>query len=185
MEKQGSSWEWLDNGDCRIISSVLPAIRVSSNGKKTFFNQIIAAYTGWIDKRNNPKKAVVFGDDTPMPDEILTDLATYMKENECAYRWTPGRFVIVDNTVTYHSREPFKGRRIVYAAIGNGVKPVPDTQTHLALTSGDKMPMLGCGLWKMPKDVCADIVYKHIEAGYRLFDSACDYGNEEQSGEGI
>jgi D-xylose reductase len=39
--------------------------------------------------------------------------------------------------------------------------------------------MLGCGLWKMPKDVCAEIVYKHIEAGYRLFDSACDYGNEE------
>ena len=108
-----------------------------------------------------------------------------MKENECAYRWTPGKFVIVDNTVTYHSREPFKGRRIVYAAIGNGVKPLPDTQTHLVLTSGDKMPMLGCGLWKMPKDVCAETVYKHIEAGYRLFDSACDYGNEEQSGEGI
>ena len=38
MAKQGSTWEWLENGDCRIISTILPAIRVSSNGHKTFFN---------------------------------------------------------------------------------------------------------------------------------------------------
>jgi len=79
-------------------------VRVSSNGSKTFFNQIIAAYTGWIDSRNDPKLAVVYGDDTPLPDVVLSDLANYMKENACAYRWTSGKFVIVDNTVTYHSR---------------------------------------------------------------------------------
>ena len=155
MAKQGTSWQWLENGDCRVISSVLPAVRVSSNGNKTFFNQVVAAYTGWIDKRNDPKKAVVFGDDSPLPEEILMDLSAYMKENECAYRWTPGRFVIVDNTVTYHSREPFKGRRIVYASIGNGTKPVTDTQTHLVLNSGDKMPQAGLGLWKIHNDVAA------------------------------
>ena len=65
---------------------------------------MIAAYTGWVDKRNNPKKAVVFGDDTPMDDNVLMDLANFMNENKCAYRWTPGKFVIVDNTVAYHSR---------------------------------------------------------------------------------
>ena len=65
---------------------------------------MIAAYTGWVDKRNNPKKAVVFGDDSPMDDNVLMDLANFMDENKCAYRWTPGKFVIVDNTVAYHSR---------------------------------------------------------------------------------
>ncbi len=75
MAKHGNTWEWFENGDCRVISAVLPAIRVSSNGNKTFFNQVIAAYTGWIDKRNNPKKAVTFGDDTLLPDDILMDLA--------------------------------------------------------------------------------------------------------------
>jgi hypothetical protein len=119
---------------------VLPAVRVSSNGNKTFFNQVIAAYTGWIDKRNNPKKAVVFGDDTEMPDEVLQDLAAYMTENRCAFKWSPGRFVIVDNTVTYHSREPFSGRRICYAAIAKGTKPIQGKQTDLVLKSGDKMP---------------------------------------------
>jgi len=28
-------------------------------------------------------------------------------------------------------------------------------------------------------------VYNAIKAGYRLFDGACDYGNEKMAGEGI
>lgn len=53
MKKQEFTWEWDDaTGNCKVISKCLPAIRVSSNGNKTFFNQIIAAYTGWVDSRN-------------------------------------------------------------------------------------------------------------------------------------
>ena len=37
----------------------------------------------------------------------------------------------------------------------------------------------------MPKDVCADAIVNAVDAGYRLFDSACDYGNEQQTGEGL
>ena len=76
--QQGSTLEWRENGDCRVVSQCLPAVKVSSNGNKTFFNQIIAAYTGWIDSRNDPKLAVVYGDDSPLPDDILMDLANYM-----------------------------------------------------------------------------------------------------------
>ena len=65
---------------------------------------MIAAYTGWIDKRNDPKKAVVFGDDSLLPDDILMDLAAFMKENGVGCRWNPMRFTIIDNTVAYHSR---------------------------------------------------------------------------------
>lgn len=41
------------------------------------------------------------------------------------------------------------------------------------------------GLWKVPNDVCADTVYEAIKAGYRMFDSASDYGNEHESGKGL
>jgi hypothetical protein len=130
MTKLRYTWEWLDNGECKVITEALPAVRVSSNGKKTFFNQIIAAYTGWIDKRNDPKKAVVYGDGTPLPSEILDDLSAFMIENRCAYQWTNGQFAIVDNTVTYHSRQPFSGgRRKVFACIGKGTKPVEQGMT--------------------------------------------------------
>lgn len=44
---------------------------------------------------------------------------------------------------------------------------------------------IGLGLWKIPNDQCADTVYRAIEAGYRHLDSACDYGNEIEVGQGI
>ena len=37
----------------------------------------------------------------------------------------------------------------------------------------------------MPNDVCADTVYEAIKAGFRMFDSASDYGNEHESGKGL
>ena len=46
-------------------------------------------------------------------------------------------------------------------------------------------PMVGLGLWKIPNDVTAQMVYEAIRAGYRHLDSACDYGNEKETGEGI
>ena len=51
--------------------------------------------------------------------------------------------------------------------------------------SQTKMPKVGFGLWKIPQDICADAVYNAIKAGYRHLDSACDYGNEVQVGQGI
>ena len=55
----------------------------------------------------------------------------------------------------------------------------------IALRTGRSMPKLGLGLWKVPKDVCAETVYNAIANGYRLLDGACDYGNEVEVGQGI
>ncbi|KAF5385095.1 hypothetical protein D9615_001273 [Tricholomella constricta] len=51
--------------------------------------------------------------------------------------------------------------------------------------TGQKMPLVGFGLWKVTKSSCADTVYEAIKAGYRLFDGAGDYGNEKEAGEGV
>ena len=47
------------------------------------------------------------------------------------------------------------------------------------------MPSIGLGLWKIPNDQCKDTVYEAIKVGYRCFDSACDYGNEREVGDGL
>ncbi|MFK7854648.1 MAG: aldo/keto reductase [Granulosicoccus sp.] len=48
-----------------------------------------------------------------------------------------------------------------------------------------QMPVIGLGLWKIDKAEVANVVVEAIRAGYRHLDSACDYGNEKQVGEGI
>ncbi|MEO1220548.1 MAG: aldo/keto reductase, partial [Pseudomonadota bacterium] len=47
------------------------------------------------------------------------------------------------------------------------------------------MPPVGFGLWKIPREETANAVVEAIRAGYRHFDSAADYGNEAESGEGF
>lgn len=56
---------------------------------------------------------------------------------------------------------------------------------ELTLRTGDRMPAVGLGTWKIPVSDCADAVYQAIAAGYRHLDCACDYGNEVQVGQGI
>jgi len=51
--------------------------------------------------------------------------------------------------------------------------------------TGQKMPAIGFGLWKVTKSSCADTVYNAIKSGYRLLDGAGDYGNEKEAGEGL
>ena len=48
-----------------------------------------------------------------------------------------------------------------------------------------KMPSLGLGLWKLDQPETADIIVNGVKSGYRHLDSAADYGNEIQVGEGI
>ncbi|KAL2003335.1 hypothetical protein VTN02DRAFT_4245 [Thermoascus thermophilus] len=55
----------------------------------------------------------------------------------------------------------------------------------IKLNSGYDMPLVGFGLWKVTNETCADQVYNAIKTGYRLFDGACDYGNEVEAGQGV
>ena len=47
------------------------------------------------------------------------------------------------------------------------------------------MPAVGLGIWKIDREDTARAVQDAIELGYRHIDSAADYGNEREAGEGI
>ena len=49
----------------------------------------------------------------------------------------------------------------------------------------NKMPDVGFGMWKVAPEDCEHTVVEAIKAGYRHFDNAADYGNEQEVGAGI
>ncbi len=59
------------------------------------------------------------------------------------------------------------------------------SEQSIRLVSGDELPKVGLGLWKVPLEDAARIVVEAAEVGYRHFDCACDYGNEAEVGEGL
>jgi len=56
---------------------------------------------------------------------------------------------------------------------------------YTTLNNGLKMPMLGFGVFQIPKEDTERIVLDAIEVGYRLFDTAQGYGNEKGLGSAI
>lgn len=48
-----------------------------------------------------------------------------------------------------------------------------------------KFPLVGLGTWKAAPGVVREVVYQAIKVGYRHLDCACDYGNEQEVGQGI
>lgn len=46
-------------------------------------------------------------------------------------------------------------------------------------------PAMGLGLWKIARPDAPALVEEAIRVGYRHIDSACDYGNEVEAGQGI
>jgi diketogulonate reductase-like aldo/keto reductase len=50
---------------------------------------------------------------------------------------------------------------------------------------GVDIPLIGLGVWQMPKDSCADLVARAVRTGYRHVDTAAIYGNEAEVGEGL
>lgn len=55
----------------------------------------------------------------------------------------------------------------------------------IELLSGVSMPVLGLGTWPLDDDEAATAVEKAVSVGYRLIDTAENYGNEAGVGEGI
>lgn len=55
----------------------------------------------------------------------------------------------------------------------------------IRLRSGREVDSVGLGLWKIENSETANVVRAAIDCGYRHFDSACDYGNEEETGQGL
>jgi len=118
MQKQGTSFTWLPNGDCRTVTKVLPALVTDSRtGKRMFFNSMVAAFTGWNDARNEGRKAVVLGDGSPIEEAAMDAVAAFMKEKRVAFKWHVGDVIILDNTTTMHSRDTFTPPRRVLASL--------------------------------------------------------------------
>ncbi|MEL6541762.1 MAG: TauD/TfdA family dioxygenase [Pseudomonadota bacterium] len=117
LSQLGYSWAWLEDGSLRVTTAALPAIRTLADGRKTFFNQLIAAFRGWSDSRNDPNKAITFGGGEAIMAEDMAPAIKAADELTALCEWQPGDVALVDNFTVMHGRRPFEGKRRVLASL--------------------------------------------------------------------
>ncbi|CAF1019003.1 unnamed protein product [Adineta ricciae] len=116
--EQGTDCEWLDDGCLKTVTKILPAIRLDERtGKKSWFNSIVAAYTGWCDKRNDGKRAVTFADGTLMNKDDIDQCSNILDDCSVSFRWQKGDVLLVDNRQVLHARKSFEPPRRILAAL--------------------------------------------------------------------
>ena len=113
----GYSWEWREDGSLRVTTAALPAVRDVGGGRKTFFNQLIAAFRGWSDSRNSADKSITFGGGEAIMAEHMAPAIAAAEEFTALCAWEPGDVALVDNFTVMHGRKPYEGKRRVLASL--------------------------------------------------------------------
>lgn len=111
------TWEWLPDGCLKATTPSLPAVKTTESGRKVFFNQLIAAWCGWKDSRNDPSQAIRHGDGTPLDGAAVARAVEIAEELAFDVAWQAGDAVLIDNVVTMHARRRFRGTRKVLASL--------------------------------------------------------------------
>jgi len=117
LSELGYTWEWMELDELRVTSPTLPAVRELDNGKRSFFNQLIAAFKGWKDSRNDPSKSITYGDGSSLDPSEIERVCELADEITFDLPWQAGDLALVDNYLCMHGRRSFQGTRKVLASL--------------------------------------------------------------------
>ena len=107
----GYSWDWIEENNLSVTTRTFKAIKELAEGKKSFFNQVIAASLGWIKNSKNQVSPVRFGNGDEIEQshiELITDLAESLT---LLRSWQDNDILIIDNYRVMHGRKPFSGQK--------------------------------------------------------------------------
>ena len=110
-------WQWLPDDAIRTTTPALPLIRHAPSGNEVFFNQLIAAFCGWQDQRNEGTRSVTYGDGSAFDDADVQSAVEIAYDLVFDLPWESGDVALIDNYQVRHGRRPCSGQRSVLASL--------------------------------------------------------------------
>jgi amino acid adenylation domain-containing protein len=131
--KSEMQFEWLPNNGLRT-RKIRPAIALHPmTQEKTFFNQIQLHHISYLDPHirdsllsvfgeENLPRNVYYGDGSSLKTEDIEAINTAYQQAKISFPWQQGDVLMLDNLLTAHSRNPYKGDRKIVVTMGDIVE---------------------------------------------------------------
>ncbi|NRA72968.1 MAG: TauD/TfdA family dioxygenase, partial [Gammaproteobacteria bacterium] len=128
--EEGMEYEWLDNDGLQTRTLCPAIISHPITGEKSFFNQIQLHHIYFLESeiresllnmvslRGMPRN-VYYGDGSVIEDSVLALISKMYEACAVRLQWQAGDLIMVDNMLTAHARDPFKGERKIVVAMGD------------------------------------------------------------------
>jgi alpha-ketoglutarate-dependent taurine dioxygenase len=128
-KEHGIQVQWNNSGPELTTKQVCQAsIKHPITDKPVWFNQAHLFHISALDEsdrislirelgENNLPRNTFYGDGNPIELEALEHIREVYNEEKIKFKWQKGDIMILDNILTAHAREPFKGERKVAVAM--------------------------------------------------------------------
>lgn len=117
LSELGYEFEWQSDGSLLVTTPILPAIRDVGSGRRSFFNQLIAAYRGWAADPEESARTIMYGDKSSITRSDMEKAVELAEQITHDLAWQAGDVALLDNHLVMHGRRPFAGKRRVLASL--------------------------------------------------------------------
>jgi len=124
----GIEFEWTGN-DGLLTRQISPGVaRHPRTGEMVFFNQVQLHHVFFLDpelrrsveslfKPEEYPRNVCHGDGSPIADSVMEEIVRAYWEASVSFPWQEGDILMLDNMLTAHARNPFRGERKIVVAM--------------------------------------------------------------------
>jgi amino acid adenylation domain-containing protein len=131
------SFEWKEGDRLRTRAVRPAAARHPQTGKMVWFNQAQHWHVSCLDPAAREAISALFseedmprncyyGDGTPIEDSIMQEILGVYRQLEVCFPWRRGDVVLLDNMLAAHGRNPYRGERKLFVAMGEMMR-CPET----------------------------------------------------------
>ena len=111
LSELGYSWDWIEGDNLSVTTKPLKATKELKDGKKSFFNQVIAASLGWKKSSKNQIAPVRFGNDQEIDQSAIENISELAQSLTLLRSWQDNDILLIDNYRVMHGRKPFSGNK--------------------------------------------------------------------------
>ena len=111
LSELGYSWNWIEGDNLSVTTKPLKATKELKDGKKSFFNQVIAASLGWKKSSKNQISPVRFGNDQEINQSAIEHISELAQSLTLLRSWQDNDILLIDNYRVMHGRKPFSGNK--------------------------------------------------------------------------